>query len=102
MQMNVLLLTCANQEEADKIANILLEKKLILCVKKTPVSSSFLWEHKIQSSNEILLIMDSIAENFEKINFEVKKLHNYKTFVLTAVLVDQTTKEVEDWAKKEL
>ena len=100
--MNVLLLTCANKEEADKIAKTLLEKKLIVCVKKSPVSSSFLWKNKIQSSEEILLIMDSIVENFERINSEVKKLHSYKTFVLTSLLVSQTTQGVQDWAKDEL
>ncbi len=102
MKMNVLLLTCANKEEADKIAKTLLEKKLIVCVKKSPVSSSFLWKNKIQSSEEILLIMDSIVENFERINSEVKKLHSYKTFVLTSLLVSQTTQGVQDWAKDEL
>src|SRR3989344_4387765 len=102
MQMNVLLLTCANEKEADKIANALLKKKLVVFIKRTPVSSSFLWKGKIQSSNEVLLIMDSIVENFEKINLEVKKLHIYKTFVLTSLLVSQTTEEVENWVKKEL
>lgn len=102
MQMNVLLLTCVDKKEADKIANSLLKKKLIVCAKKTSVSSSFLWKNKIESSNEILLIMDSVIENFEKINSEVKKVHSYKTFVLTSLLVSQTTKDVESWVKKEL
>ncbi|MEK9176244.1 MAG: divalent cation tolerance protein CutA [Patescibacteria group bacterium] len=99
--MNLLFLTCKDNQEADKISKKLLEEKLVFCIKKTSVSSSFLWQHKIQSSNEILLIMDSVADNFEKINSEVKKLHSYKTFVLTSLLVSQTTKEVEDWVKEE-
>ncbi len=102
MKMIVLFLTCADNKEADKIAKTLLEKKLIVCVKKSPASSSFLWKNKIQSSREILLIMDSVVENFEKINSEVKKYHSYKTFVLTSLLVSQTTKVVEDWVKLEL
>lgn len=102
MKMNVLFLTCANQEEADKISQTLLEKKLIVCAKKTPVSSSFLWKGKIESSDETLVIMDSVVENFEKINIEIGKLHSYKTFVLTSILVNQTTHEVEDWMKEEL
>lgn len=102
MQMNVLLLTCTDTKEADKIVNSLLKKKLIVCAKKTPVSSSFLWKNKIDASNEILLVMDSVIENFEKINSEVKKLHSYKTFVLTSIKVDKTTKEVKDWINKEL
>lgn len=102
MEMNILLLTCANEDEATKISKTLLEKKLIVCAKKTPVTSSFLWKGKIEESDEILLIMDSFVENFEKINAEVKKLHSYETFVLTSLSVNQTTKEVENWAREEL
>lgn len=100
--MGVLMLTCANQKEADKITKSLLEKRLIVCSKSMPVSSSFLWKGKIESSDEVLLLMDSVEENFEKINKEVRKLHSYETFVLTSLSVNQTTKEVEDWIKKEL
>lgn len=67
-----------------------------------PVSSSFLWKGNIESSNEVLLLMDSIEENFEKINKEVRKLHSYETFVLTSLAVNQTTKEAESWIKEEL
>lgn len=102
MKMGVLMLTCANQKEADKITKSLLEKKLVICSKSMPVSSSFLWKGKIESSDEILLLMDSVEENFEKINKEVRKLHSYETFVLTSLEVNQTTKEVEDWIKEEL
>ena len=102
MKMCVLMLTCVDQKEADKITKSLLEKRLIVCCKSQPVFSSFLWKGKINSSDEILLIMDSVEENFEKINKEVRKLHSYETFVLTSLAVNQTTKEVENWAKEEL
>lgn len=99
MNLNLLFLTCANETEANQITKVLLEKKLIFCAKRFPVSSSFLWKGKISESNEILLIMDSITENFEKANVEIKKLHSYETFVLTSVPINQTTKEVEAWIK---
>ena len=100
--MGVLLLTCADKKEAEKIIKSLLEKRLIVCSKFMPVSSSFLWKGKINSSDEILLFMDSSEENFEKINKEVRRLHSYETFVLTSLTVNQTTKEVENWIKEEL
>ena len=102
MKVCVLMLTCANQKEADRITKSLLEKKLIVCVKAMPIFSSFLWKGKIESADEILLLMDSVEENFEKINKEVRKLHSYETFVLTSLAVNQTTQEVKDWIKTEL
>lgn len=102
MKICILFLTCANSKEADKISKTLLEKKLIICAKKVPVTSSFLWKGKIGNANEVLLIMDSIEENFKKIKKEIVKLHSYESFVLFSSLVSQTTKEVRDWIEQEL
>lgn len=57
---------------------------------------------KIDHSDEVLLIMDSVEENFSKIEAEVKKLHSYDVFVLISVPVSQTTKKVENWIKAEI
>ena len=46
--------------------------------------------------------MDSIEENFGKIEQEVAKIHSYKTFVLLSSPVTQTTKEVQAWIRQEL
>lgn len=102
MKICLLYLTCANEEEAAKISQALLEKKLAFCIKKAPVSSAFLWKGKINSSSEILLIMDSLEENFEKVRKEVAKLHSYETFVLVSTPVTQTTEGVKEWVRQEL
>lgn len=102
MKICLYFLTCANLSEANKIAKALLEKHLVVCAKTFPVSSSFLWKGKIDSSKEALLIMESIEENFNKIEKEIKKLHSYKTFVLFSLPILKTTKGVEKWIKTEL
>lgn len=89
-------------KEADKITRTLLEKRLIFCAKRFPVSSSYFWKGKRNSSKEVLLIMDSLRDNFEKVRKEVAKIHSYKTFVLLSSPVIQTTVEVENWIKQEL
>ncbi len=102
MKLCLLFLTCANEVEAEKIATTLLEKKLVICTKRFPVSSSFLWEGKIDSASEVLLIMDSIEENFGEIEQEVAKIHSYKMFVLLSSPVTQTTGKVKNWIRQEM
>lgn len=102
MKMCILYLTCANDEEADKISQVLLEKKLVFCIKKSPVSSSFLWKGKIDHSKEVLLMMESVEGNFKQAEKEIAKLHSYETFVLVSVPVTQTTDDVLKWVKQEL
>lgn len=102
MKHCILLLTCANDKEADKISQVLLEKRLVVCIKKSSVSSSFLWKGKIDHGEEKLLTMESVEEKYKEIEKEVVKLHSYETFVLTCLPVSQTTRDVKDWMKKEL
>ena len=67
MKFILLFLTCRDKTEADKISQKLLGGKLAFCIKKLPVESSFLWQGKIDSGKEFLLIMESLEKNFEKI-----------------------------------
>ncbi len=97
--MIILFLTCANAEEAKTISHALLESKLIACVRQSPVSSSFWWENKIQTDEEVLLMMESIEEKFDQIETKVTELHSYDEYVLTAVQVLRTTPGVEKWLK---
>jgi periplasmic divalent cation tolerance protein len=94
--MAIYYLTCANDWEADKIAKALLTKKLVACAKQMPVSSSSWWKGKLTEDKEILLVMESIEENFIKIEKEVRKLHSHETFVLYSTFA-KTTKKVEEW-----
>ena len=100
--MAIYFLTCADDWEGDRILKALLKKRLIVCGKKMPVSSIFLWKGKINEANECQLVMESIAENFDKINAAVSKLTSYETPTLFSIPVSKTTKGVESWLKKEL
>lgn len=100
--MAIYYLTCTNNREADKISKALWKKRLIACAKKLPVSSMFRWKGKIDNTKEILVMLESIEENFDKINAVVNKLTSYETPMLFSIPVSKTTKEVEKWLKEEL
>lgn len=102
MKIIILFLTCANEEEAEKISDVLLKKKLVVCIKKTKVKSRFLFKNKIDNADEILLIMDSIEDKFDQIEKEVRKIHSYETFVLLATSVIKSSKGIKEWIKEEL
>ena len=97
-----LWLTCADKAEATKIAKALLEKKLVVCAKQTPVSADFLWKGGIDHNEEVLLVMDSREDLFEKVEAEVKKLHSYDTFVLHAIPITKVSEAARKWAETEL
>jgi len=97
-----LWLTVGSKEEADKIANTLLVKHLVACVRQIPVSSDYRWKGKIDHSDEVLLQMESRADLFDEVEREVAKLHSYEAFVLEATPVSKISKSAEKWLKSEL
>jgi periplasmic divalent cation tolerance protein len=97
-----LQLTCKDKSEADKIANTLLAKHLVACVRQMSVGSDYWWQDKIEHSDEILLMMESRMDLFGEAEKEVAKLHSYETFVLEASGIDKISKKAEMWLKKEL
>ena len=97
-----LWLTVGSKKEADKIANTLLVKHLVACVRQMPVSSDFWWHGKQEHSEEVLLQMESALELFDAVEKEVAKLHRYDTFVLEATPVSQISQSAANWLKTEL
>ncbi|HET9411645.1 MAG TPA: divalent-cation tolerance protein CutA [Candidatus Saccharimonadales bacterium] len=95
--MIILYLTCANDNEAKTIGTALLEAKLVACVRRFGVSSSYWWDKKINHDDEVLLMMESLEEKFDAINAVVTKLHSYNEYVLAAVPVARTTPGVRKW-----
>lgn len=102
MKPCLLFISCKDIKEADLISLTLLKKKLIVCAKKIEINSNYLWEDKIESDTEVLLIMDSIVENFEKVDQEIAKLHSYKTYNLVMTKVDKINKGALSWLQKSL
>lgn len=100
--MIIVCLTCENDEQADRISDILLNNKLVACAKKLPVKSLFWWEGKIDKSAEVLVMYETVEEKFELIEDKVQHNHSYQTPMLFAIPVTKTTDKVEKWLMEEL
>jgi len=79
METTTLYVTHKNQEEADKVVNALLEKKLIACANFSQVNSVYRWEGKIEHQPEVVSFIKTRKENFEIVRDEILKIHSYET-----------------------
>lgn len=97
-----LVLTCGSWQEAQKIADVLLEKRLVACVEFMEIKSKHRWLGKIDEVHEIKLIMETVADNFAKVEAAVGKLHSYETFVLQMIPVTKLSKGAAEWLTEEV
>lgn len=96
-----LTLTCSSREEAEKIADALLQRHLIACAKFIPVDSKYWWQAKVEEAHEVLLCMESQAKNFQLVEQEVAKLHSYDTFVLKETPITNLSRVAQVWLRRE-
>ena len=97
----IVLTTAGSQEEARKIANALLERRLAACVNIVPhVESIYRWQGKIETAEEWLLVIKTQAELFDRIRNAVKELHSYDLPECVMLEVAAGSPEYLDWIAK--
>jgi periplasmic divalent cation tolerance protein len=75
----IVVVTAPSKQEAEKIAQHLLDKRLIACANIIgPVSSVFRWSGKTEHTEEYLMLLKSRKDLFEKLSETVKALHSYE------------------------
>ena len=98
--MLALYIPCKDKEEARRISMELLKKKLIACSNIIPATSIYLWEGKIEESDEQIIIAKTLKEKYDAIEKEVALLHSYDCPCITALKIEKINKKYLDWLKK--
>ena len=75
----IVLTTTASEEEANKIARHLVERRLAACVNIVPhVTSVYRWQDKVEEAQEWLLIVKTTAAAFGEVRHAIAELHSYE------------------------
>ena len=94
----VILSTCATQEEAEKLARVLLDERLAACVNVIPhIRSYYRWKGAIESADECLLVVKSSRELFRSIGAVLEKEHSYEVPELLALPVVEGATNYQNW-----
>ncbi len=97
----VVLVTCGSEEEALKIANLLVEKRLAACVNLvSPVRSIYRWEGKIWDEKEWLLIIKTQKKRFPELKKKVKSHHSYSVPEIIALPIVEGASSYLNWLEE--
>ena len=82
----VVFITAANSEEATRLAEMLVERRLAACVQILPeMESVYRWQGKIERQKEVLLIAKTTSSRFEELERKVRAIHSYETPEIVAL-----------------
>ena len=95
--------TTGRKKDAEKIAQVLVQKKLAACVQVIAnVSSTYWWKGNIERTREWLCIIKSGKTLFEQVEKAIKEIHPYEIPEITAVPLVAGSKEYFRWLDKRL
>lgn len=96
----VVLVTAANNEEAQRISKGVLEAKLGACCNViNSIQSHFWWEGRLDQSQEVLIIIKTKKSLFTKLAKKVKSLHTYRVPEIIALPIVAGSKDYLNWIK---
>ena len=94
----VVLMTAATNEEATRIAELLVNKKLAACVQILPeMQSIYVWKGEVQREREVLLLAKTTRTNFVELEREVRTIHSYETPEIIALRVVEGSEPYLKW-----
>jgi len=99
----VVFCTCATEEEAGKLAQVLVEARVAACVTILPGARSiYRWQGAIESSAECLLMIKSSRRLFEALCVTLERAHSYEVPEVLALPVVDGAANYLNWLEAQL
>jgi periplasmic divalent cation tolerance protein len=90
--------TTANADDAGRLADMLIGKRLAACVQILPeMQSVYRWQGKIERQKEVLLIAKTTMAKFEALDKEVRAMHSYETPEIVALPLTAGSAPYLEW-----
>lgn len=99
----IVYVTAGSAEEAEKLAQALVEEKLAACVNRIrSVRSIYRWQGKVEQSDEELLIIKTRKEHFSTLEKRVRELHSYSVPEVIALPVVAGSAGYLSWLRNQV
>ena len=99
----VVFVTAGTEEEALNVAELLLDQRKAACVNIVPkVDSLFWWQGKLDSAQESLLIIKTVASLLPEIVELVKGVHSYEVPEIIAMPIIGGNEDYLKWIDSEV
>ncbi len=93
----VIISTYPNKKSIDKIANIVVRKRLAACVNYTKINSVYAWKGKIENTGEFLALFKTTEKTKKLLKEEIEKTHPYQVPEIAELKMDSINMPYQNW-----
>jgi periplasmic divalent cation tolerance protein len=80
-----MMATAGDRAEAEKLARLLIERKLAACVQLLPIDSVYRWNGRIEQGSEQLMLIKTRSALVERAVAALKAAHSYEVPEIVAL-----------------
>ena len=100
------IIACQNSDEAERISEVLLKRKLAACCNIFPnLNSVFLWppgKGRFDYADESMVLVKTLDSKWTDLEKAVLTVHSYDNPEIIAIPLSHVTKKYLSWMEKEL
>jgi periplasmic divalent cation tolerance protein len=97
----MVMTTTASQDQAEKIAKVVLEARLAACVQIQEITSYYWWDGKINRDAEQLMYFKTTAQHYQELEAAIIANHGYDTPEVLLVPVERGFEKYLSWMQRE-
>jgi len=99
--MRIVFTTTPNIEEAEGLAEKIVEAKLAVCVQILPqMKSVYFWQSSLQKETEHLLLIKTLEQKYEALEKFILLNHSYDVPEIVAVSAEKISESYLAWMKE--
>lgn len=93
----VVLTTFANEVDADKVINVMLENKIVACAQTLNINSHYTWHGDICHDKEVLVLFKTTWDLYDSLESKIKELHPYEIPEIIALDIERGLPDYLNW-----
>lgn len=98
MEAILVFITAGDAAEAQRVADALLEARLVACVNQVPgVQSDFWWQGQRDRANEVLLLAKTRRSLWARVLETIRAHHSYEVFEAIAIPIVEGNPDYLQW-----
>jgi periplasmic divalent cation tolerance protein len=97
MEPIMVISTYPDKNSISKIANELIENKIIACVNIIKISSIYSWQGKIENTSEFLVLFKTTQKNKKSLKEKIKSTHPYEVPEIAEIDIISINKSYLKW-----
>lgn len=98
--MLIVLTTTPNIDEAEALAEKIVDARLAACVQVMPqMTSVYVWEGKLQTEPEHLMLIKTLPEKYDELEAFITANHSYDVPEIIAIDVEKVSEPYLAWMR---